>query len=379
MIDLSTLPALDFTEKDAETITEDLIARYEETTGKTLYPADPVRLFLNPIAYKITLLRNAIDYSAKMNLLAFARAAHLDHLGAYLGVTRNAPQPAQTTLKFTLPVAVDEVVLVPRGTRVTDAGGTVTFETTEDLSIFEGETEGTVGAVCSDGGEAANGLAPGTLTRVVDPVAYAPDVTNITVTSGGADTEDDENLRERIQLVPESFSVAGPRGAYEYWARTANQSIVDVSVLSPYEEPGNVYVYPIMAGGVLPTEDILTQVNDILNDEKVRPLSDNVIVKAPTTVNYDIDLTYYIARDSAAGAKAIQDAVKAAVDDFELWQKSRIGRDINPSELIRRVMAAGALRVEVTAPEHTVLSLDQLAVRTAETEPTVSFGGLEDG
>ena len=88
-------------------------------------------------------------------------------------------------------------------------------------------------------------------------------------------------------------------------------------------------------------------------------------------------MTYYIARADATQATAIQTAVADAVAAYELWQRSKLGRDINPSELIRRVMAAGALRVFVTTPAHTVLTAAQVAIPS--TAAVVTFGGLEDG
>ena len=57
-----------------------------------------------------------------------------------------------------------------------------------------------------------------------------------------------------------------------------------------------------------------------------------------------------------------------------LWQKSKLGRDVNPSELIRRIMDAGAKRVVVTAPAYAVVSETQVAV--AKTT-NVSLGGME--
>ncbi|MNP79071.1 hypothetical protein D3C76_1768200 [compost metagenome] len=60
---------------------------------------------------------------------------------------------------------------------------------------------------------------------------------------------------------------------------------------------------------------------------------------------------------------------------YQLWQRSKLGRDINPSELIARVMAAGALRVNVTAPVYTALTATQVAQQGAT---TLTYGGLVD-
>ena len=107
----------------------------------------------------------------------------------------------------------------------------------------------------------------------------------------------------------------------------------------------------------------------------MRPLTDNISVLAPEKVDYTISLTYYIASDNKTQATAIQNAVNAAVDNYVLWQKSKLGRDINPSELIVRVMAAGAKRVAVTSPVFKVTTDTQVAICSTK---TVTLGGIED-
>ena len=67
-----------------------------------------------------------------------------------------------------------------------------------------------------------------------------------------------------------------------------------------------------------------------------------MVVKAPQTVEYTIEGTYYISRDRQEMAAVIQKQVEAARDEFIRWQKSAIARDINPSRLIYGLVAAGA-------------------------------------
>ena len=67
--------------------------------------------------------------------------------------------------------------------------------------------------------------------------------------------------------------------------------------------------------------------------------------------------------------------VAAAVEQYKTWQRA-IGRDINPSQLVRMVMDAGAKRVTVTAPTYT--PVDATKVSALQGEATVTYGGLED-
>ena len=130
-----------------------------------------------------------------------------------------------------------------------------------------------------------------------------------------------------------------------------------------------------MKGGELPSEEVLNQVAETLNTRDVRPLTDKVIVEAPTAVSYDIDLSYWIDRTDATAASAIQTAVETAINEFITWQCLKLGRDINPTELYYRLRAAGVKRAEIRTPVYTAISRAQVA---AVGSINASFEGLED-
>lgn len=112
-----------------------------------------------------------------------------------------------------------------------------------------------------------------------------------------------------------------------------------------------------------------------MEDRGIRPLTDLVTVSAPQPISYNTSLVYYISRSRAAEVPGIQAAVSAAVAAYQLWQRSKLGRDINPSELISRVMAAGALRVTVTEPVYKTMSATQVALAGTT---AMTYGGLAD-
>ena len=372
-----------FAERDPAVIERELINGYEQAyqlqygEERKLYPGDPIRLFLESVAFEIVQQRHLIDDTGKMNLLAYSRSNYLDHLGALLGVTRLPAQPALTTLKFTLSAPQIGVSVIPAGTRATPGGGDIVFSTMEVAEIPEGGQEVEVAAECLSIGATGNGFLPGQVKKIVDPFPWQMKVENTTTTFGGTDTENDENLRERIQIAPESFSVAGPGGAYEYWARTAHQGIVDVAVVGPPEtEPGNVEIYPLMQGGEIPSQEILDAVFEICDAEDIRPDTDHVFVLPPVPVPYDLQVTYWIDRGRATQAAAIQKNVEQAIPAWISWQRSKLGRDLNPSELNHRMVAVGAKRTEISAPIFTVLTHAQVAVAG---NIELVFGGLEDG
>lgn len=371
-MELNSLPEIVFVDADKDKVEAAVIGEYEAITGRTLARGDPVRLFLLTIANIIVLQMNAINETGKQNLLRYAKGDNLDHLGAFMGVDRTPAAAARTTMKITLSAARDTSTVIPEGTRFT-AGDNIFFALTADVLIPAGEAEGEGEARCQTAGPIGNGYTAGALSTLVDPVPYVSAVENTTVSEGGADVQDDDSYREDIHIAPESFSVAGPAGAYEYFAKRASALIIDVSVTSP--SPGEVEVRPLLEGGVIPGEELLDAVNEVLSDDSVRPLTDHVTVLAPEKKAYDVAFTYYISRDNQAQAESIRQAVESAAQDFIAWEKEKLGRDINPSELIARVVKAGAKRVDVESPVYTKLNGTQVAV--AET-CTAEYGGLED-
>jgi len=365
------LPNVVFTEKSAQQIESDIISTYEQLTSSSLSKADPRRLFLQALVPLIVQQRTLIDFSAKQNLLAYSIGEYLDHIGVQTQTERLQATYAKTTERFTLSTIVQQTV--PAGTRVT-AGDGVFFGTVQDVTVQAGQIYVDVECQCTQVGTIGNGYIPGQIKQLVDPMQWVQSVENVTESEGGTDVEDDDSYASRIQQAPESFSIAGPNGAYEYWAKTASQSIIDVLIHSP--SPGTVEIRPLLQGGQIPGQEILDAVLDICSDHKVRPLTDFVQVLAPEQVNYDILLTYWINSVNSSSALSIQQAVVQAITDYKTWQKSKLGRSIDSSELITRIKNAGAKRVVVTLPEYQSIQSYQVAV---ENQVTTTYGGLENG
>lgn len=336
------LPEVNFLETDAETIRSQIITGFEQASGDTLAAGDPRRLFLLSIADVIIQQRTAINLAAQQNLLSYAQGNYLDALGQLLAVERMAESKAVTSIEFTLSQALGSVYTIPAGTQVTN--GVVTFETDEDLLIPIGQTKGEVSASCTLAGPVGNDYLAGQISTIVTPMTFVSGAQNTTITTGGADAESDSDFADRIRLAPNSFSVAGPEKAYVYHAKSVSPAIIDVKVDSP--TPGEVDVYVLLTDGTLPTEDTLEQIEEHLSDENIRPLTDYVVVKAPTASNYEIELHYWINQEDSSKAAQIQADVEAAVEQYRLWQQTKIGRDITPGKLLQLVFAAGASRVD---------------------------------
>lgn len=366
-------PDIHFVDTDTNTVVNALIQSYEAFTGRTLYPADPARLFILWVADIIIQERVNIDFSARQNVPRYAEGEYLDSLAElFKDAYRLEPEKAKTTLRFTLSIPLEVATIVPVGTRVT-VDGEIIFQTTQALTIPAGDLFGDVEAECQTDGEIGNGFVPGQITQLIDIFPYFGSVENVSESDGGADEESDAAFYERMRESVETFSTAGPLGAYEYYAKSASALIVDVKATSP--EPGEVDVRVLLSGGQLPGEEILKEVLDILNADKVRPLTDHVTVVAPETVPYDIDFTYWTQEGGAVSDDKVAENIAAAVRTFKEWQGAKMGRDVNPSYLISLLMQAGAKRVKVRSPVDTVVPDNAVAVIG---ETAVVNGGAEN-
>lgn len=325
-----------FIERDVQKILDEMVADYESRTGKTLQPAQPEMLLINTYAYREALVRQGIQDAAIQNLVNFSSAPVLDELGVLLGVTRLAPVAAKCTLRFTL-VGGHGSVVIPEGTRVSSADGLAVFVTTYDQPVGVGVNTVDIEAECLTVGTIGNGYIAGNVATIMDPLAFVSSVANLATTAGGAAEESDDGLRERIKLAPGSFSNAGSRAAYKYHARSAHPSIIDVAVVKT--APGEVSVYPLVEGGVTTPPVVLDAVETALNDERVRPLTDLVIVESPTPVNYDlrVDLVIY----DTADPSDVETKVEALLETFAREKRLRMGRDIVESQFIGVCMIEG--------------------------------------
>lgn len=345
----------------------------KELTGEdvTLAKADDRKLLLSACAYYIFQGYMFLDDMGKMNLLKYSRGDYLENLGALKRISRNPAKESTTTIRFEMKSARATTTGIPMGTRLT-AGDGVFFSTLEYAEITIGELQAEVTARCMTAGAAGNEYDIGDIKTIVDPVPYIDIAKNITKPENGADEEDDESLRQRIYIAPASYSTAGPEDSYEYYVREYNPDIVNVRIISPV--PGEVHIRYLLDDGMIPGDESIQGLQDYLEQKEIRPLTDNVHVMAPDIATYDMNVTYYINQSDKNRSNAIQQNVNLAIAEYEMWQKTEIGRDINPDVLLEKIIGAGAKRAVIQSPVFTVIGDDSVANINSK---TVTYGGLE--
>jgi phage-related baseplate assembly protein len=177
-------------------------------------------------------------------------------------------------------------------------------------------------------------------------------------------SESDADLRKRVQLAPQGYSVAGPEGAYISHALNADGRVLDASATSP--APCEVLV-TILArdGDGTADDDLIAAVTTTLRDDDVRPLTDRVTVQSAEIVSYTVEatLTTFPGPDSAVVLAQARARLAAYVSDTH-----RLGRDVTVSGIYAALHIDGVQRVQLEAPAADIqVKRTQAAYCTAST------------
>lgn len=182
--------------------------------------------------------------------------------------------------------------------------------------------------------------------------------------------EDDEDLRQRIQLAPEGFSVAGPAGAYVATAINASGMVLHAAATSP--APGAVLVTVLSRNGSGTADDeLLAIVTEAVNSEEARPLTDHVVVQSAEIIPYQVQATLFTLPGPdpdlvMAEAKA---RLKTYVDSCH-----RIGREVAISGLHAALHVSGVEQINLVKPVTNIQANDTQA--TYCTAINVIYGGV---
>ncbi|MBR2270422.1 baseplate J/gp47 family protein [Sphingobium sp.] len=180
------------------------------------------------------------------------------------------------------------------------------------------------------------------------PFAKGADLENLAAYFGveRLDGEDDEALLRRVQLAPDSYSVAGPESAYVYHALTADVTISDASAIMP--APGEVLVSLLSAtadGTATPAQ--IAAVEGVLTHDEVRPLTDHVTVQSAQIIGYAIHARLSIAY--GPDTTLVLDTARAALDAY-LATRRRLGRLVSASGHAGALQVAGVETLELISP-----------------------------
>ena len=263
-------------------VTEIYTRNYKAVNGTAppLNKADPIMLTLKSMTELYYMMIQIAEKRTRCALLKTATGAELDNMGLPFGVKRTPATYATVTVRFTLSAVQKTVAMIPQGTRVRTAAG-VYFATMDYAQIDIGKTYVDVLAQAEVVGAGGNDIPPGVVDTLVDAIPYVAAVENTDTSSGGADVESDDSLTRRIWLSPTTYSCAGPKDAYEFWAMSFRSDVESAIAVSPRDVACTVYIFFMLTGGKMPSEKDMSEMQTYLMNEARRPMTDRVICKAP--------------------------------------------------------------------------------------------------
>ena len=173
--------------------------------------------------------------------------------------------------------------------------------------------------------------------------------------------EGDGEFRRRLQMAPESFSVAGPEGAYLFFALGVPECR-DASVTSP--APCQVAVTVLgRDGNGMPSDAVIQAVESALTHKEVRPLTDQVLVTKAEVLPYTVHATlaFYDGPDMEVAEKA----ARAAVAEYAKTHH-RLGDGITLSGLYAALHQPGVRKVTLHSPTQDLMALPHQAAFCTE-------------
>ena len=206
---------------------------YREQSGFEPHEASDLGLRLSVLAAELE--KVSVDVR-QAGLNAFPQTATgqaLDRLAQVRGLSRRPALAAGGQLRFSRTTPATVEIQIPAGTVCAGPGG-LRFATTFAGAIGQGESETVIPAAAQEPGTAGN-VAAFAVSAIISPLAGVSAVSNPLPFVGGAEQEDDEDLRARL-----FENMADPPGAF-------NAAFYRQGALS-YPGVGSVQVLPMARG-----------------------------------------------------------------------------------------------------------------------------------
>ncbi|MFT4098991.1 MAG: baseplate J/gp47 family protein [Rhodoblastus sp.] len=358
--DLRALPVPALFERDPDALKAQLVTWFEGETGRTLYPMQVEMLLIDMVAYLWSLINTDAQIAHEQRYTTLAELPWLRHLGAQPGI-ETPPLPAAsavTRIRFSLSSVTPTATLIPAGTRVSGGTDATVFLTDEGLAIAAGATAGVVDATAAVAGVAANGLQPGQVSSLLDPVAGVASAINTVATAGGADAEAADAYRLRLANALEKTSICGQRRGYIEHAMAFSATFVDCAAIRP--QPCYVDLYPLTANGA-PAATLRAALKtelDRLQAEEILPMGDLVTIKVVESVVMPLRMQLVI----ATADETIVTAAKAAALQATAPWGLQLAPTVVPQTVRDAVMeVAGVINVETPNFAYQKLSASQRA------------------
>ncbi len=215
---------------------------YIESSDNNFDEASEIAVRMKVMAGEIFNAYSSLEWLKRQMFASSASGEYLDYIARERGIERRQATKAKGVLTFSVEEASSDPILIPRGTVVVTPGSNpLRFYTTEDAVLPLMTMSVSVNAEAEVAGFAGNILAGINFLPVSVP-AEIVQIRNNSRFVGGADTETDSSLRERIKdtyyCVPNGMNKA----YYQQLAKTVD-GVKKVGVVSFARGAGTINVY----------------------------------------------------------------------------------------------------------------------------------------
>lgn len=265
---------------------------------------------------KAELLQYHLMEAVKLMHFMFANGIYLDYHAEAVGLTRKSAVAASGTIHLTGSPGVE----IPAGFEfAVPANGetaAIIYETTED-AVIDSSGEVDIPIEAQEPGTDGN-VSAYTITIMASPsITGIQTISNPNPITGGAEIENDDDLRERIREVCESAdaSFCGCDADYKRWAMEID-GVGQAIIVPEWNGAGTVKVILIDSNGEPANQSIISAVyNSIVSpddrDGRKAPIGATVTVTAPTIASISISCTVSIAAGYEIGD--IRDALRERI------------------------------------------------------------------
>jgi len=267
-----------------------IMRNYLENNGHFEYDMDDgtvVTDFINAVSLPLVENRFFIDLILRSSNIKKAKGGWLDLLGG--ATERNSAIPSTTYVVFSFEdeEPKDYDIVIPEGTVLqdeTDEG--INFITTEEKTLFAGETEININVEAELGGADTNVQAD-TITLIEEGIDDLV-VTNPEPATGGADEEEDEDYRARL-LAKEKGKFGSILWLREEALKFPESCDIVINNLAYGKYTAEVLVKPI---NYYSGDGLINEMQEFLNLDENTLIGSSVFVKKvdPSFVTIDIDI-----------------------------------------------------------------------------------------
>lgn len=158
--------------------------------------------------------------------------------------------------------------------------------------------------------------------------------------------EDDDRLRIRVQLSLNSLSTAGSEKTYIYHTFSASPKVKSTGVFSEEKGQVNIIILSTEEDGTASSE-LIEKVEEYLNSEEIRPLTDKVIVESAEIIEYEVKAKVYIYHSPAVSV--VEDESRNKLQQY-LSKQHKIGGVVACSGIYNALHIEGVQKVDLIEP-----------------------------